>query len=45
VPLGIERHIPEDRMRIVLRALDTAKTRRHFGLDLDGIELRADDLD
>ncbi len=43
VALGIERHIAEARMLTVLRGL--AKARSHFGVDLDGVELIADDLD
>jgi uncharacterized protein (TIGR03083 family) len=45
VPLGINRQIPEDRLRIVLRGLATAKGLKYFGVGLDGIELRADDID
>lgn len=42
--LGIDRSVPERRMRIIL---DAQKPRQiaYFGVDLDGIELRADDLD
>lgn len=45
VPLGIDRKIPEDRLRIVLRGLSTSKRLKFFGVDLRGIELRADDTD
>lgn len=45
VPLGIDRQVPEDRMRIVLRGLGTSKGLKFFGVDLRGIELRADDID
>ncbi|MGW1344659.1 maleylpyruvate isomerase family mycothiol-dependent enzyme [Kribbella sp. NPDC002412] len=44
VALGIDRHVPEDRMR---RILDATKPRqlKYFGVDLTGIQLRATDLD
>jgi uncharacterized protein (TIGR03083 family) len=44
VPLGIGRKVPEDRLRPVLDGM-TAKTMGYFGVDLTGIQLRADDLD
>jgi hypothetical protein len=44
VPLGIDRRVPEQRLRIVLDGLGT-KGIRHFGVDLDDIQLQADDLD
>jgi uncharacterized protein (TIGR03083 family) len=44
VPLGIDRRVPEERLRIVLRGI-TPKRLKFFGVDLDGIQLRADDLD
>ena len=44
MPLGIDRRVPEDRLRIVLRGA-TPKRLEFFGVDLDGIQLRADDLD
>jgi uncharacterized protein (TIGR03083 family) len=45
VALGIGRRVPEDRLRIVLAAITRPKSQQHFGTDLTGIELRADDLD
>ncbi len=44
VGLGLDRDVPVDRIRIVL---DSVKPRqvRYFGTDLDGVELRATDLD
>lgn len=42
VALGIERRVPEDRLRVVLSGLTGTN---HFGVDLTGIELRADDLE
>lgn len=42
-PLGIDRELPATRMRLVLDALTTRRSLRHFEVDLDGIELRADD--
>jgi uncharacterized protein (TIGR03083 family) len=44
VPLGIGRKVPESRLRIVLDGLGP-KNLNYFGVDLTGIELRADDLD
>jgi hypothetical protein len=44
VGLGLERTVPEDRMRLVLGAL-SPKNAKYFGVDLDDIELRADDID
>lgn len=43
--LGIGRRVPEQRLRIVLRAITQPKPLKHFGTDLAGIELRADDSD
>jgi uncharacterized protein (TIGR03083 family) len=45
VPSGIDRRIPEERIRIVLDAVTQPKTVKFFGVDLTGIELRADDID
>ncbi|MBC6457598.1 maleylpyruvate isomerase family mycothiol-dependent enzyme [Actinomadura sp. HBU206391] len=44
VALGLARKVPEDRLGIVLRGV-RPKQVKYFGVDLDGIELRADDLD
>jgi uncharacterized protein (TIGR03083 family) len=44
VGLGLERTVPQDRMRLVLGAL-SPKNAKYFGVDLDDIELRADDID
>ncbi|MEU6881726.1 maleylpyruvate isomerase family mycothiol-dependent enzyme [Streptomyces sp. NPDC046712] len=44
VALGLERRVPEDRLRTVLARV-TPRGARYFGADLDGIALRADDLD
>jgi uncharacterized protein (TIGR03083 family) len=44
VPLGLERRVPVERLRIVLDG-SNAKAVRYFGVDLAGIQLRADDLD
>jgi hypothetical protein len=43
VPLGIDRRVPEERMRLVLDGI-TPRNVKFFGVDLDGIQLRADDL-
>ena len=45
VPLGLAGPVPEDRLRLVLPASLTDRSVKFFGVDLDGIELRADDLD
>ncbi|UBU08495.1 maleylpyruvate isomerase family mycothiol-dependent enzyme [Nonomuraea gerenzanensis] len=44
VALGLGRRVPEDRVRLLLEQV-TPRTLRFFGADLDGVELRADDLD
>ena len=45
VAQGIGRTVPEHRLRIVLEVITGPKPLRHFGADLNGIELRADDID
>jgi len=45
VPLGIGRRVPESRLRLVLESITAPAAREHFGTDLSGIELRADDID
>jgi uncharacterized protein (TIGR03083 family) len=45
VALGVEYRVPEDRLRTVLATITTKRSLKHFGIDLDGIELRADDID
>ncbi|MFI9354911.1 maleylpyruvate isomerase family mycothiol-dependent enzyme [Streptomyces lydicus] len=44
VALGHDRRVPEDRLRVLLDHV-TARSARFFGADLDGIQLRATDLD
>ncbi|MFD8980386.1 maleylpyruvate isomerase family mycothiol-dependent enzyme [Streptomyces sp. NPDC059564] len=44
VALGLDRRVPEDRVRILLDGVN-ARSLKFFGADLDGIELRATDLD
>jgi len=44
-PLGLERHVPPGAMKTVLDTVAAAKSRRYFGVDTGGIELRAVDLD
>ncbi|WP_332838728.1 maleylpyruvate isomerase family mycothiol-dependent enzyme [Nocardia bovistercoris] len=44
VALGIDRVVPPERMRHVLDA-NSARSVRYFGVDLRGVELRADDID
>ena len=45
VPLGLERRVPQERLRVVLAAITEQGSLKHFGTDLDGIGLRADDMD
>jgi uncharacterized protein (TIGR03083 family) len=45
VALGLNRRVPEDRLRIVMEGMRAEKAQRFFGVDLTGIELRADDMD
>jgi uncharacterized protein (TIGR03083 family) len=44
VPLGLNRRVPEDRMRLVLGSVGP-RNLRYFGVDLTGIQLCADDVD
>ncbi|MEU4811583.1 maleylpyruvate isomerase family mycothiol-dependent enzyme [Nocardia fluminea] len=44
VALGRSEPVPLDRMRMVLEALNP-RSAQYFGVDLEGIALRADDLD
>ena len=41
VPLGLDRPVPEERLRLVLPGSLTDRSVKFFGTDLDGIELRA----
>lgn len=45
VPLGLDRRVPEETLRAVLAGVTRPRSLRHFGAELDGIELRAEDLD
>ncbi|MEO3785999.1 maleylpyruvate isomerase family mycothiol-dependent enzyme [Actinocorallia sp. B10E7] len=45
VALGVDRRVPEERLRLVLEGSDSPRSRRFFGTDLDGIRLQADDMD
>jgi len=44
VGLGLNRRVPDYRLKIVLDAITKPKALRSFGAPLDGIELRAQDL-
>ncbi|MEV6306633.1 maleylpyruvate isomerase family mycothiol-dependent enzyme [Actinoplanes sp. NPDC051861] len=44
VALGLDRRVPLDRLRVVLGGM-TAKSVAYFGAGLDGVSLRATDLD
>jgi uncharacterized protein (TIGR03083 family) len=45
IPLGIEHPVGEPALRVVLDNTTTPLSLKHFGLDLTGIRLEADDLD
>ena len=45
VPLGLAKPVPEERLRLILPASLTDRSVRFFGATLDGIELRAEDMD
>jgi uncharacterized protein (TIGR03083 family) len=44
-PLRIEPHLPAESLRAVLDTVCGPKSRRYFGVDTGGVELRATDLD
>lgn len=45
VALGVEHLIPEQQLRTVLATVTSPKSRKHFEVDLEGIELHASDID
>jgi uncharacterized protein (TIGR03083 family) len=45
IPLGIEHPVSEPALRVVLDNAATPLSLKHFGVDLTGIRLEADDLD
>lgn len=45
VALGLEHPVPEPTLRAVLDTVNGTQSRKHFGVDLDGIRLQADDID
>jgi uncharacterized protein (TIGR03083 family) len=45
IPLGVEHPVGEPALRVVLEHATTPLSLKHFGLDLTGIRLEADDLD
>lgn len=45
VPLGLDREVPHDRLRRVLDGLATPRSVKWFGVSLDGVALRADDME
>lgn len=45
VPLGVDHKLPDDTLRIVLDALAGGGVHTYFGVHVDGLELRATDLD
>ncbi|MFE7182452.1 maleylpyruvate isomerase family mycothiol-dependent enzyme [Streptomyces erythrochromogenes] len=44
VALGLDRRVPEDRLRVLLAGIRPGGL-RFFGVDIDGVQLRADDLE
>jgi hypothetical protein len=42
---AIDLHLPEATLRTVLATITSPASRKHFGVDLDGIELHAEDID
>ena len=45
VPLGLSAPVPEERLRLILPGSLADRSVKFFGTDLDGIELRAEDMD
>jgi uncharacterized protein (TIGR03083 family) len=45
VPLGLGFTVPEERLRVILPSSSGEMSVKFFGVDLDGIELRATDMD
>ncbi len=45
VPLGVSQRSPDESLRAVLDDLTYGGTHAHFGFDLDGLGLRATDMD
>jgi hypothetical protein len=45
VPLGVRRRSPDEALRVVLDGLTRGGIHAHFGFDLDGLSLRATDMD
>jgi len=43
--LGVEHPVPEPTLRAVLDTVNGTQSRKHFGVNLDGIRLQADDID
>lgn len=45
LPLGIGRRVPPERLLVVLDNAAKLSTLGHFGVDLEGVRLQADDMD
>jgi uncharacterized protein (TIGR03083 family) len=45
VPAGLSRRVPVERLALVLDGLTQGKSLKHFGLGIDGVQLRATDMD
>ncbi|WP_026313509.1 maleylpyruvate isomerase family mycothiol-dependent enzyme [Actinomadura flavalba] len=44
VALGLDRRVPPERVEVLLTDAARPRALKYFGVDLDGVELRADDL-
>ena len=45
VPLGLRREAPDEALRTVLDGLTSGGAHQHFGFDIEGLALRATDMD
>ncbi|MDQ1662496.1 MAG: hypothetical protein QOJ68_2476 [Blastococcus sp.] len=45
IPLGLDHPVTDRALRVVLAAATAPRSRKHFGVDLSGVVLQADDLD
>jgi uncharacterized protein (TIGR03083 family) len=45
VALGIDYAVPDDAIATVLSTATAGRSRKHFGVDLDGVQLQASDMD
>jgi hypothetical protein len=45
IPLGLDHPVTDAALRVVLAAASAPRSLKHFGVDLAGVALQADDLD